>query len=328
MAQKISTRVNQILGSEYPVIMGTMMGWSNAELVAAAANAGAFACIASGMYTTTEALREEIRKAKSLTDKPFGININLFPALRPQNLEEYIDTVIDEGIGIIETAGRNPEELIERIKKGNVKLMHKCARLRDARKAQNVGADLIEIVGFECGGHPSREGISSIVLVPQVVDAVQIPVVAGGGIADARGFIAMLALGAEGVVMGTRFLATSECRIHESIKNRLIEAESTESVIALGSIGDPMRVLHTELISRVLEMEEKGATLEEMLPVIAGDKSREAMSAGDIDNSLLPCGQVVGMVHEISSIGDIIKGLVDEAGDIYERLGGSLGVRV
>jgi nitronate monooxygenase len=326
--QKISTRVNELLGSEHPVIMGTMMGWSNAELVAAAANAGAFACIASGMYPTTEALRDEIRKTKSLTDKPFGININLFPALRPQNLEEYIDTVIDEGVGVIETAGRNPEELVERIKKGNVKLMHKCARLRDARKAQNVGADLIEIVGFECGGHPSREGISSIVLVPQVVDAVQIPVVAGGGIADARGFVAMLALGAEGVVMGTRFLATSECGIHEGIKNKLIEAESTESVIALGSIGDPMRVLHTELISRVLEMEEQGATLEEMLPVIAGDKSREAMSAGDIDNSLLPCGQVIGMVHEVSSIGDIIKGLVDEAGAIYERLGGSLGGRV
>lgn len=325
MAQKISTRVNRLLGSEYPIVMGTMMGWSNAELVAAAANAGAFACIASGMYPTTQALRDEIRKAKGLTDKPFGVNINLFPAIRPLNVDEYIDTIIDEGIGVIETAGRNPEELVERIKKGNVKLMHKCARLRDARKAQNVGADLIEIVGFECGGHPSREGISSLVLVPQVVDAVQIPVVAGGGIADARGFIAVLALGAEGVLMGTRFLATSECRLHQGIKDKLLEAESTESVLALGSIGDPIRVLHTELIARVLEMEGQGASLEELLPVVAGDKSRAAMSDGDIDNSLLPCGQVVGLVHEVSSIGDIIKELVNEAATVYERLGGVLG---
>jgi nitronate monooxygenase len=156
------------------------------------------------MYSTPQALRDEIRKARSLTDKPFGVNINLFPALRPQNLEEYVDTVLDEGVGVIETAGRSPEELVDRTKKGNAKLMHKCARLRDARKAESLNVDLVEIVGFECGGHPSREGIGGLVLVPQVADAVSIPVIAGGGVGDARGFVAMLALGAEGVIMGTR----------------------------------------------------------------------------------------------------------------------------
>ncbi len=196
MAKKtINSRVNQILGSEYPLIVGTMLGWSNAEFVAAAANAGAFASIASSMYSTAQALREEIRRAKGLTNKPFGVNINLFPALKPQNESEYVDTAIEEGVGVIETAGRSPEELVSRIKNGKVKLMHKCGRLRDARKAESIGADIVEIVGFECGGHPSREGIGGLVLIPQVVDAVKIPVVAGGGIADARGFVAALALG-------------------------------------------------------------------------------------------------------------------------------------
>jgi nitronate monooxygenase len=321
MALKINTRVNQILGSEYPLVMGTMLGWSNAELVAAAANAGAFACIASSAYETADALRAEIRKAKSLTDKPFGININLFPAIKPQNVPEYVDTILDEGIKVIETAGRSPEELVSQIKGGNAKLMHKCARLRDARKAESLGADLVEIVGMECGGHPSREGIGSMVLVPQVAEAVQIPVIAGGGIGDGRGFVAVMALGAEGVVMGTRFLATQECQIHPRMKDRLVEAESTESTLILGSVGDPMRALRTELIDEVQEMEARNAPLEELLPVVAGVKSREALLAGNVDRSLLACGQVVGMVKNVPSVKEVVDRVVNEAADIYEKLG-------
>jgi len=325
VAQKINTRVNQILGSEYPLVVGTMLGWSNAELVAAAANAGAFASIASSMYSTTQALREEIRKARSLTDKPFGVNINLFPTMRPQNLEEYVDTVIDEGVGVIETAGRSPEELVDRVKKGNAVLMHKVARLRDARKAESLGADIVEIVGFECGGHPSREGIGGLVLIPQVVDAVQVPVVAGGGLADARGFVAALALGAEGVLMGTRFLASRESQLHDNLKRKLVESPSTESTLALGTLGDPMRVLRTELIARVQELEGRGATLEELLPVVSGEKSLKAMSAGDVDNSLLPCGQVVGLIHDIPTVKEAVDSIINGVLAIEERLSGVLG---
>ncbi len=302
MALRIDTRVNRILGSRYPLILGTMLGWSNAELVAAAANAGAFASIASGIFDTAQALRDEIRKARSLTDQPFGVNINLFPAIRPQSVPEYVDAILDEGVTVIETAGRSPEELIDRVKSGNAKLMHKCARLRDARKAESLGADLVEIVSMECAGHPSREGIGGLVLVPQVVDALQIPVIAGGGIADGRGFVAALALGAEGVLMGTRFLASEECQIHSRVKERLVEAESTESVLVLGSFGDPVRVLRTALIDQVQEMEERSAPLEELLPIVAGVKSREALLSGDIDRSLLACGQVVGMVRDVSPL--------------------------
>jgi nitronate monooxygenase len=325
VALKINTRVNRILGSEYPLIVGTMMGWSNAELVAAAANAGAFACMPSAMFHTPQALRDEIRKARSLTDKPFGVNINLFPALRPQNLEEYVDTVIDEGVPVIETAGRNPEELVDRIKKGGVKLMHKCARLRDARKADSLGVDLLEIVGFECGGHPSYEGIGGLVLIPQVVDAVKIPVAAGGGMADARGFVAALALGAEGVIMGTRFLASRECQLHDNLKKRMVESPSTESTLALASIGDPMRVLRTELITKVQEMEEKGATLEDLLPVVSGEKSMKAITVGDADNALLPCGQIVGMINDIRSTKEIVDSIMSEVAEVEKRLSSALG---
>jgi len=321
MAIKIRTRVNQILGSEYPLIVGTMLGWSNAELVAAAANAGAFASIASSMYSTSQALREEIRKARTLTAKPFGVNINLFPALKPQNVTEYVDVALEEGIGVIETAGRSPEELVGRIKSGKAKLMHKCARLRDARKAESLGADLVEIVGFECGGHPSREGIGGLVLIPQVMDEVKIPVIAGGGLADARGFVAALALGAEGVLMGTRFLASRECQLNPKLKSKLVDAPSTESTLILGSIGDPMRVLRTALVSKIQEAEGKGATLEDLVSLISGEKSRKAMSEGDVDNSLLPCGQIVGLVHDIPTIKDIVDSIVSGAITIEKRLG-------
>jgi nitronate monooxygenase len=321
MANKIRTRVNQILGSEYPLIVGTMLGWSNAELVAASANAGAFASIASSMYSTSHALREEIRKARTLTDKPFGVNINLFPALKPQNVSEYVDVALEEGVGVIETAGRSPEELVSRIKSGKAKLMHKCARLRDARKAESLGADLVEIVGFECGGHPSREGIGGLVLIPQVVDEVKIPVIAGGGLADARGFVAALALGAEGVLMGTRFLASRECQLHPKLKSKLVDVPSTESTLILGSIGDPMRVLRTALVSKIQEAEGKGATLEDLVSLISGEKSRKAISEGDVDNSLLPCGQIVGLVHDIPTIKDIVDSIVNGAIIIEKRLG-------
>jgi nitronate monooxygenase len=325
MVRKISTRVNQLLGSEYPLVVGTMLGWSNAEFVAAAVNAGAFASIPSAMYSTPQAFRDEIRKARRLTRKPFGANINLFPALKPQNVGEFVDTALEEGVSIIETAGRSPEELVDRIKGGGAKLMHKCARLRDARKAESLGADLVEIVGFECGGHPSREGIGGLVLIPQVVDAVKIPVIAGGGLADARGFVAVMALGAEGALMGTRFLASRECPLHANIKDRLMECPSTESTLVLGSVGDPMRVLRTEVVSRIQQLEEKGATLEELVAAASGEKSRQAMSTGDVDNSLLPCGQVVGLIHDVPTMKEIVEGIIKGAMAIEQRLGRTLG---
>jgi nitronate monooxygenase len=252
------------------------------------------------------------------------VNINLFPMISPIPNEEYIDVALEEGIRVIETSGRSPEQLVDRIKKGNAKLMHKCARVRDARTAERVGADIVEIVGFECGGHPSREQIGSLVLIPQMVDAVKIPVIAGGGIADARGFVAALALGAEGVLMGTRFLATKECLIHPNFKNRLINAQSTDTMFVLRTLTDPMRVLRTELMIKVQELEDRGAPKEELFPLVAGVRSMKAMEAGDVEDALLACGQVVGLIHDIPTVKELVEKIVGEATTIYEQLGSTL----
>jgi len=324
---KLKTRVTDILGSKYPLVMGTMGYQSTPQLVAAACNAGAFACLTSIMSKTSQALRDEIRKTKSLTDKPFGVNINLFPMVSPLPHEEYIEVALEEGVKVIETSGRSPENLVDRIKKGNARLMHKCARLRDARTAERVGADIVEIVGFECGGHPSKENVTSLVLIPQVVDAVKVPVIAGGGIADARGFVAALALGAEGVIMGTRFLATKECQIHPNFKERLVNAQSTETMFVMRTLTDPMRVLRTQLMLKVQELEDKGASIEEIIPLVAGQRSMKAMEAGNVDESLLACGQIVGLVHDIPTVKELVERTMEEATALYERLGKTLGAR-
>jgi NAD(P)H-dependent flavin oxidoreductase YrpB (nitropropane dioxygenase family) len=321
----LKTRVTEILGTKYPLVMGTMGYQSTAEFVAAAANAGIFACLSSVMSRTTQTLREEIRKTKSLTDKPFGININLFPMISPLPHEEYIDAALEEGVTIFETSGRSPENLVPRIKKGNAVFIHKCARLRDARTAERVGADIVEIVGFECGGHPSRENITSLVLIPQVVDAVKVPVIAGGGIADARGFVAALALGAEGVLMGTRFLATKECPIPLSFKKRLIEAQSTETMFVMRTLSDPMRALRNKLTLEVQELEDKGAPQEEIIPMLAGQRSLKAIEADDVENALVPCGQVVGLVHDIPTVKELAESIMSEATTIYEQLCKTIG---
>ena len=327
MPPKLKTRVTDILGSKYPLVMGTMGYQSTPQLVAAACNAGAFACLTSIMSKTSQALRDEIRKTKSLTDKPFGVNINLFPMVSPLPHEEYIEVALEEGVKVIETSGRSPENLVDRIKKGNARLMHKCARLRDARTAERVGADIVEIVGFECGGHPSKENVTSLVLIPQVVDAVKVPVIAGGGIADARGFVAALALGAEGVIMGTRFLATKECQIHPNFKERLVSAQSTETMFVMRTLTDPMRVLRTELMMKVQDLEDKGASIEEIIPLVAGQRSMKAMEAGNVDESLLACGQIVGLVHDIPTVKELVERTMEEATALYERLGKTLGKR-
>lgn len=325
MAYKLQTRVTKILGTKYPLVMGTMGYQSTAEFVAAAANAGAFACLSSVMSRTTQALREQIRKTKSLTDKPFGLNINLFPMVSPLPHEEYIDAALEEGVSVFETSGRSPENLVPRIKNAGATFMHKCARLRDARTAERVGADIVEIVGFECGGHPSRENITSLVLIPQVVDAVKVPVIAGGGIADARGVLAAFALGAEGVVMGTRFMATKECPTPLSFKNRLIEAQSTDTLFVMRTLSDPMRALRNKLTLEVQELEDKGAPQEQIIPMLAGQRSLKAMEAGDAENALIPCGQVIGLVHDIPTVKELVEGIMSETTAIYEQLGKTLG---
>ncbi len=320
MTGKIKTRVTDILRVKYPLIMGTMGYQSNAEFVAAAANAGIFGCLASIMSPTSQALREEIRKTKSLTDKPFGVNINLFPMISPVPIEEYTDAAIEEGVPVIETSGRSPADLVERIKKANVTLMHKCVSARHAVTAERLGADIVAVVGYEAAGHPGRDPIGSLVLFPQAVDAVKIPVVAAGGIGDARGFVAAFALGAEGVCMGTVFMATKECPIHPNLKQRLIEARETDTTMIFHSKGDPMRALRNPLTAQIQEMEEKGATTQDIIELIGGGKGRHAAAIGEADWTLLSIGQVVAQIHDVLTIKELVDRLMDEVAAVQHKL--------
>ncbi len=314
------TRVTEMLGIEYPLIVGTMGNLSFAEFTAACANAGAFCCLPSAFFENKEDLRNEIRKTRNLTDRPFGVNISLFPGVRPVSNDEYIDTCLEEGVKVIETSGRSPEPHVQRIKDGGAIFIHKCARLKDAITAERLGADIIEIVGTECGGHPSMENVGTVVLLPRTVDALKAPVIGGGGFGDARGFVACLALGAEGVLMGTRFMLTKECSLPKEYKKAMLGAQENSTELIQRSLENPSRVLRNKLVDEILAMESRGTTLEELLPLIRGDRARAAMAARDIDYGIIACGQVVGLIDDEPTIKEVVDSIISGAREIQKKL--------
>lgn len=313
------TRFTEILGVEHPIQCGTMMNISNAEFVAANAEAGIFACLASAMSPSEKALVGEIRKIKGMTSRAFGVNISLFPGLLPLAVERTIEVVAGEGVRIIETAGRSPEPYRSQIKESNLIHLHKCARVRDAVKAEKLGVDLVSVVGTECGGHPSMEEVTSLILIPMVTDRVRIPVVAGGGFCDGKTLVAALALGADAILSGTRFMNTAECRIHNNIKETLITARETDTAIIQKSIGSATRVLKNNWTDRILELERRGTTLEELMPYISGERSARAWLNGEED-AVLACGQVVGRSDKTLPIKDLVNQIMAEAGAVKERI--------
>lgn len=314
------TRITKLLGIKYPIIQGGMVGLSRAELAAAVSNAGGLGIITSAQFATKGELRNELRKAKSLTDKPFGVNISLSPATRPVNTEEYIDVVIDEGIRVVETSGRSPEPYMKQLKQGNVTVVHKApGAVRFAQRAEEIGCDAVSIIGYECGGHPGPDDTGSLVLVRATVGAVKIPVVAGGGFADAEGFVAALAMGADGILMGTRFMATKECPAHPRFKEWLVRAKETDTVITQRSIRTPARNLRNEQALKVLEMESRGATLEELLTITSGGNENRLYFEGDLEAGLAECGQVVGIINDIPTVKGVIDGIIEGAEEIINK---------
>ena len=297
-----------------------MGGLSRAELVSAVSNAGGLGMITSLNYTTADELRAEIQKTKGMTDRPFAVNVTLLPTMRPVNYEEYIAAALDEGVRIIETSGRSPEPYMKIIKDAGAVIMHKIGGARHARSAERVGVDAVSIVSFEAAGHPLPDDVASSVLIPACVDAVKIPVIAAGGIADARGFVSALALGAEGVLMGTRFTISKECSLHDKAKEWLLQLSEADTMLIHKAINNTERVVKTEFAQKILDMEEKGAPLEEILSLIGGENVRDAYSTGNISNALFTIGQVVGLVHEIPTVKEIIDGIISEASAIVQKL--------
>jgi nitronate monooxygenase len=316
------TRVTEMLNIEYPIIQGGMMWLSTAELAAAVSNAGGFGIIAALSYRTGEGLKEAIRKCKVLTDKPFGVNVSMLPDLATdEKIEEYFGAIVEEGVTAVETAGRNPEPYLSNLKEAGIKVIHKVPAVRHAKRAEHIGVDAVTIVGFECAGHPGMDDVTTFILVQKAVRELSIPVIAGGGICDAKGFMAALSIGAEGVLMGTRFMLTHECWAPQRIKEQLLQATELDTMIIERSINNAARVIRNQAALRALEMEERGATLEELLPVISGQKGLMVYQEGDIDAGVIACGQVVGLIDSLKSVKEVIDEIVDNAHDIYRHLG-------
>ena len=315
------TRITEMLGIEYPIIAGGMQWLSKAELAAAVSEAGGLGLMTAASFPDPEELRDEIKKARTLTKKPIGINISMLPILMEGDItKRYVDVVVEEKIPVVETSGRSPEALIPALKEGGVKIIHKVPAVRFARKAESVGADAVTIVGFECGGHPGMDDVTSMVLIPRAAESINIPIVAGGGIADGRGLMAALSLGADAVVMGTRFLATKECPAHENFKEWLVEAQETDTMMIERSIRNAVRVMRNETAEKVLEMEEKGATLDELIVYISGKVGKDAWMSGNLDGATIACGQNVGLIHEVKTVKQVIDGIIGDARKIAERL--------
>ncbi len=315
------TRITELFSIEHPIVGGCMMHISGPEFVAAISNAGALGMMASAMFTTQDAFRQAVRRVKALTDKPFGVNLSLFPALRPIDNELYVEVILEEGVTVVETSGhRPPEDLLARLGAAGIKTMHKCVSVRHAVSAQRAGVDAVTMFGSEGGGHIGELGLATLILVPRAVDVLDIPVLAAGGIADGRGLLAALALGAEGVTIGTRLLVTDECPIHQNLKQALVAASESDTLPILGSLHNTLRAWKNPAALKVAELEAGSAELGEILSIVAGTKAKHMYQEGDVTSGVIACSQSIGMVHEIQSVGDVIRHMVQEAAATRERL--------
>ena len=315
------TRVTEILGIKYPIIGGTMASISDADFRAEKSNAGGMGTLTSIMYQTKEEFAAAIDRVKQLTDKPFAVNLNFFPAQFPVSQADYTEIMIEKGAKIVDTSGHTapPPELCARFKESGTTWIHKCVGLRYARKAQDMGADIVTVVGYENGGATGTLDIGTLVLVPTVAGGVNIPVIGGGGVADGRGLAAVLALGAEGVIMGTRLLATKECPIHDSLKQALVNASEIDTMLIMRSVGTH-RVWINAAAKKCAEIEATGASFEEILKIVSGDNTRKVYYEGELDSGIVPCGQAVGQVTTIPTVKELFDGIITEATNVVEGL--------
>jgi len=315
------TDITRMFGIKYPIVVGTMAHLSCAEMVAAASNAGALGVLSSTTFLTGEAFRNEVKKVKDLTDRPFAVNLNLFPSMKPIDNMEYLEIIADEGIKIIETSGNKaPEEIAKKAKEHGILMIHKCVGVRYALKAQSIGAAVVTVVGYENGGATGTLDITTLCLVPRVVDALNIPVIGGGGVADGRGFLALLALGAHGVIMGTPFLVAEECPIHRNLKEALIRATELDTMIVMRGIKNSHRVWTNEASKKVAELERQQAGIEDIIHAASGERVQKMYRNGDVNAGIISCGQGVGLIKKIRPLKEIIEEIVFQADELRRHL--------
>ncbi len=323
----MKTRITEMFGVETPIVMGGMTGVGYADLVAAVANAGALGFLTAHMFASGAELLAEIEKTQALTDKPFGVNLTLLPSINPIPYDEYREAIIASGIKIVETAGRAPTDHLPRFKEHGVKVIHKCTSVRHSVSAVKHGVDVISIDGFECAGHPGEDDIGLVVLLPATVDAVDVPVIASGGMADGRSLIAALALGAEGVNMGTRFLATVEAKIHDNVKKAIVANTERDTVLVGRSLRNTARVARNAISEQVAEIQrDTTKTFAEVRELMAGVRGREnVLRDGDLDGGIWTTGQSQALIHDIPTCAEVVRNIMKQADDILDKRFAQIG---
>ena len=316
----MKTKITELFDIEHPIIQGGMHYVGFAELAAAVSNAGGLGIITGLTQGTPEKLANEIAKCKDMTDKPFGVNLTFLPSLTPPDYPGLIKVIIEGGVKIVETAGRSPAEYMPALKDAGIKVIHKCTSVRHSLKAQSVGCDAISVDGFECGGHPGEDDIPNFILLPRAADELEIPFVASGGMADARSLVAAMALGAEGMNMGTRFIATEEAPVHENVKKAIVNASELDTRLIMRSLTNTERVLANPAVDRLMEKEKAlgdKLTFSDIVDEVAGVYPT-IMLDGDMDAGAWSCGMVAGLVYDIPSVKELIDRIVNEAEEIIQ----------
>ncbi|HZF82322.1 MAG TPA: nitronate monooxygenase family protein [Burkholderiaceae bacterium] len=324
----MKTRITELFGIQHPIIQGGMHYVGLAELAAAVSNAGGLGIITGLTQKTPELLAREIARCREMTDKPFGVNLTFLPTVSSPDYPGYIKAIIEGGVKAVETAGNNPQKWMPLLKEHGIKVIHKCTSVRHALKAEAIGCDAVSVDGFECGGHPGEDDVPNFILLPRAAEELKIPFVASGGMADGRSLVAALALGAEGMNMGTRFIATKEAPVHENVKKAIVAASELDTRLVMRPLRNTERVLNNAAVERLLEKEKSlGANLkfEDIIEEVAGVYPR-IMQSGDMDAGAWSCGMVAGLIHDVPSCQELIDRIMGEADQlIRQRLAGMVG---
>jgi NAD(P)H-dependent flavin oxidoreductase YrpB (nitropropane dioxygenase family) len=324
----VRTKITELFGIQHPIIQGGMHFVGFAELAAAVSNAGGLGIITGLTLRTPEALANEIRRCRGMTDKPFAVNLTFLPSVSSFDYPGYIRAIIEGGVKTVETAGNNPQKWLPALRQAGIKVIHKCTSVRHALKAESIGCDAVSVDGFECGGHPGEDDVPNFILLPRAAETLKIPFVASGGMADGRSLVAALSLGAEGMNMGTRFIATKEAPVHENVKQAIVAASELDTRLVMRPLRNTERVLRNGAVDRLLEKERTlGLNLkfEDIIEEVAGVYPR-IMQQGEMEAGAWSCGMVAGLIHDIPTVKQLIDRIMEEAqGIIRERLAGFVG---
>lgn len=323
----MKTKITEMLGIEYPIVQGGMMWVGRAELASAVSNAGGLGILTALTQPTPEDLYKEIKRCREMTDKPFGVNLTILPTINPVPYEEYAQAAIDGGVKVIETEGRNPADLIPLFKENGVRVIHKCTSVRHALKAEMVGCDAVSVDGFECAGHPGEDDVTNLVLLPAAAKKLSIPMIASGGIGNGYQLAAALMLGAEGVNMGTRFVATEEAPVHRNVKQAMVDADERQTTLIFRTLNNTARVFRNSIASEVVSIEGRAGDTDfaDLQPLVAGVRGREqVLEAGDVEGGIWTAGQVIGLIDDIPSCADLLQRMVSEAREVIRARAQSL----